>query len=319
MKPSSVFAIFGFAATALAGPLAGGEQATKVVVRTNEAVTSVIAQCSAAIVKLDGSVKAFAGDSKQIEADAIALVGTIRTGVASLGSAAEIELDAKLQASLSGLQTAASSLINNMVAAKAKFEAAGMCSTVLGAMTELSTQVKGLFDATSKLCGESAGGILSGLMSGLTDMLNKGTAAFGINVCKNTVGGGSGGSYPTATLTFTASNPILRTSTALPVTQGPPAGVTVTVTMPGDDCDVTTPTSAPVISQPPPPTPTTTTIRSTIIQTVSSVVQSNPPVPGTTGLFPTSARPSSPVVTAGAVANAAVPMGVVAIVAALAL
>ncbi|KAI1871664.1 hypothetical protein JX265_005650 [Neoarthrinium moseri] len=296
MKASSILGGLALAGTSVADSTLASPPSK--VQRDITAVSSAVAQVSAAMVTLDTSVKAFDTDATQVKSDSAALIETIKSAATTLDGSSDLSLtDAvSLQSSVSSLGTVGKSLISDLEAKKSQFEKAGLCSDVQSSFTDISTTSNSLIETIIGKLPEEAQSIAKGLVGDVQDTLQKGADAFSSSNCKS-----SGGSSALITASATATG--AKATSEVAATGGGGAGaVTVTVTAPcqcaGSSTTRTTaasiPSSFPVSSFP-----------------VTSV-RANSTIPGTGTLVRPSSTTASAIVTAGASANGIGPVGLVA-------
>jgi hypothetical protein len=226
-------------------------------------LTSVAAEISDALTQLDTSVKGFETDASQVQSSASNLVSVIKSGTSKIVSSSDsISLSdvMGLQDVATSLVTAGQSLITDLEAKKAAFEAAGLCASVADTITSVGTEIKGFVDGVvKKLPQDVQAGALQ-LTGGISDFLTKGAESFGASQCKDAASSSSAvgtatatatettavkDTYPTSAIAITSSD-IATTSSAEAVTEtGLSTAVTVTVTAPCA-CE-TSSTSTPVI------------------------------------------------------------------------
>ncbi|KAI1848724.1 hypothetical protein JX266_005583 [Neoarthrinium moseri] len=297
MKASSILGGLALAGTSVADSTLASPPSK--VQRDITAVSSAVAQVSAAMVTLDTSVKAFDTDATQVKSDSAALIETIKSAATTLDGSSDLSLtDAvSLQSSVSSLGTVGKSLISDLEAKKSQFEKAGLCSDVQSSFTDISTTSNSLIETIIGKLPEEAQSIAKGLVGDVQDTLQKGADAFSSSNCKS-----SGGSSALITASATATGAKATSEVAATGGGGGAGAVTVTVTAPcqcaGSSTTRTTaasiPSSFPVSSFP-----------------VTSV-RANSTIPGTGTLVRPSSTTASAIVTAGASANGIGPVGLVA-------
>jgi hypothetical protein len=148
-------------------------------------VSSVVAGVSAAITKLDTSVKAFSGDATQITADSAALITTLKTGATTIQGSTALSLTEALglQSSVTTLQTAADGLVTDLGAKKAAFQTAKLCTTVATTVQDVQTSSNTLITGVVSKVPAAGQGIANNLVGGLKDTLSKGVALFANGAC----------------------------------------------------------------------------------------------------------------------------------------
>ncbi|OTB01725.1 hypothetical protein M426DRAFT_44517, partial [Hypoxylon sp. CI-4A] len=157
------------------------------VARDLASVTSVVSQVSAAITKLDTTVKAFDGsDLTGVKTDAEALVSALTSGASALASGGdELSLtDALgLQDAVTPLGPAAAALVKDVTAKKSQFEQAGLCGTVDSAITDAGTAAKSLVDGVIAQVPQAVQSIAKSAADGLVDTLTKLASQFASDQC----------------------------------------------------------------------------------------------------------------------------------------
>ncbi|OTA68006.1 hypothetical protein K449DRAFT_419685 [Hypoxylon sp. EC38] len=204
MKASAFFTLALTAAGVVAEPVPV-EPPTKVA-RDIATITSVVAQVSAAMSKLDTTVKAFDGsDLTGVETDAKALVSALTSGASTLASAGgSLSLtDAlSLQDVVTPLGPAAEALVSDVSAKKQQLEKAGLCSIVGSAIQDAGSAAKSLVDNVVAQVPEAAQAIAQQAASNVVDTLTNLAAEFAADKCTNA---GSSASSVVATSTALAA------------------------------------------------------------------------------------------------------------------
>ncbi|XDG01583.1 hypothetical protein ABKA04_001198 [Annulohypoxylon sp. FPYF3050] len=311
MKTSTFFTL-AVAVAGVSADLVPDQPPTKVK-RDLATVTSVVSQVSAAITKLDASVKTFDGsDLTSVQSNAQALISALTSGASSLASSGAISLtDALgLQSVVTPLGSAAETLVQDVVDKKDKFQQAAACSVVGNEISSAGTAAKSLVDGVVSMVPEAAQSIAQSVASKIVDTLTNLASEFSSDKCKN-----SGSSTSTAAATAAATSnatavsaqdgsyPVLTSTTAKEIATG--SAVTVTVTAPCV-CSQSSTSSAVVVITSSTPTP--------IFPANSTTV-----FPTGTGAISTPASATQSIVTAGAVAHGAASgsMGFIAAIAAV--
>ncbi|OTA91510.1 hypothetical protein M434DRAFT_388575 [Hypoxylon sp. CO27-5] len=309
MKASTFFALALTAAGAVAEPVPA-QPPTKVA-RDIATVTSVVAQVSAAMSKLDTTVKAFDGsDLTGVETDAKALVSALTSGASTLASAGgSLSLtDAlSLQDLVTPLGPAAEALVSDVSAKKTQFEKAGLCSIVGSAIQDAGSAAKSLVDNVVAQVPEAAQAIAQQAASNVVDTLTNLAAEFAANKCTNAASSASGVVATSTALAAiesaaaSSSSNAVETLVAATTAKEVAASSAVTVTVTAACACSESSTSSAVVSI----TTPLANLNSTVFPT------------GTGGLS-TRPTPTQSIVTAGAVAHG-VASGSVGFVAALAM
>ncbi|KAI0883127.1 hydrophobic surface binding protein A-domain-containing protein [Annulohypoxylon maeteangense] len=305
MKTSTFFTV-AVAVAGVSADIVPAQPPTKVQ-RDLATVTSVVSQVSAAITKLDTSVKSFDGsDLSGVQTNAQALISALTSGASTLGSSGSISLsDAlSLQSVVTPLGTVAQTLVDDVIAKKDKFQQAAACSTVGTQISNAGTAAKSLVDGVVAQVPEAAQSIAESVASKIVDTLTNLTSEFSSDKCKN-----SGSSASSATVSSRTTAVALKESSAAVVASttakelATNSAVTVTVTAPCV-CSGSTTSSAVVIR----------TSSAPVFPANSTTVF----LTGT-GAKSTPASATQSIVTAGAIAHGAASgsMGFVAAVAAV--
>ncbi|KAI0110514.1 hydrophobic surface binding protein A-domain-containing protein [Hypoxylon sp. NC0597] len=305
MKASAFFTLALTAAGVVAEPVPA-QQPTKVA-RDIATVTSVVAQVSAAMSKLDTTVKAFDGsDLTSVETDAKALVSALTSGASTLASAGgSLSLtDAlSLQDVVTPLGPAAEALVSDVSAKKTQFEKAGLCSIVGSAIQDAGSGAKSLVDNVVAQVPEAAQAIAQQVAGTVVDTLTNLASEFAADKCKNA--GGSASSVvasSTALAAVESSSAAMETIVASTTAKEVAAGSAVTVTVTAPCACSESSTSSAIVS----------------ITTPLAGLNSTAVFPTGTGGLSTKPTPTQSIVTAGAVAHGAA-SGSVGFVAALAM
>ncbi|KAI0835167.1 hydrophobic surface binding protein A-domain-containing protein [Hypoxylon sp. FL0890] len=316
MKASAFFTL-AFTASGVIGEPVPAQPPTKVV-RDIATVTSVVAQVSAAITKLDTTVKAFDGsDLTSVETEAKALVSALTSGASTLASAGDsLSLtDALgLQDVVTPLGPAAEALVSDVTAKKTQFEKAGLCSIVGSAIQDTGSAAKSLVDNVVAQVPEEAQEVAQQVAGNVVDTLTNLAAEFETDKCKDAGGSASSvaassstalaaveSSFAVASGSTSVAETVVASTTAKEVANG--NAVTVTVTAPCACSQSSTSSAVVSIATP------LAGLNSTVFPTGTGVLSTKPtPTPTSTQLIPT----------AGAVAHG-VSSGSVGLVAALAL
>ncbi|KAI0532211.1 hydrophobic surface binding protein A-domain-containing protein [Xylaria digitata] len=206
-------------------------------------VTSVVAQISEAITKLDTSVKAFEKDGTQVQADAENLVSTIKDGASTIISSGAISLDDALglQDVATSLATAGQTLLADIESKKEAFQASDLCESVQSTIKSVGSEVQSLVDSIVKQLPDDAQAVASQLTSGISTALTSGAAVL---QCK-----GSGASSSAVVIT-TVNNAADTYPTSLIIATSSAGGaVTVTVTETAPClCESTSISSIPILT-----------------------------------------------------------------------
>ncbi|KAI1372743.1 hydrophobic surface binding protein A-domain-containing protein [Hypoxylon crocopeplum] len=188
MKTSTIIAAaLTAAATVTAEPVPA--PLPTIVTRDLAAVSSVVAQVSDAMTKLDTSVKAFDGaDVSGVQTDSQGLITALTSGAKTLaGATDELSLtDALgLQAVVTPLGPAAETLVKDVSAKKAAFEKAGLCTVVGGAIKDAGSAAKTLVDGVVAQVPEAGQGIAKQVSGSIVDTLTGLVAEFAADKCKD--------------------------------------------------------------------------------------------------------------------------------------
>ncbi|KAK8137567.1 hypothetical protein PG984_003060 [Apiospora sp. TS-2023a] len=285
-------------------------------------VSDLITSVSGAMSQLDTSIKAFDGkDASQVKTDTEKLVSTVKECASSLkGSAKEITLQeiAGLQPLMSGINTIGQGLASDFEKKKTEFEQSELCTIIQGGLQSIGKETKKLMDGVVGKCPQEAKVATASLGEGVVSTLTKGADMFKAFHCMpQPPNGGSKHNNPpapapvhsSAAASASASVPVVpvappkQSAVAPPPAVAAPVTVTATVTAP---CICS---SMPAVPAPPKaPAPGTT---KSVPAAPFPTGPSKTTVAGSTGgIKPT--QTGVPVVTAAAVPNAVVPMGVVA-------
>ncbi|KAI0398941.1 hydrophobic surface binding protein A-domain-containing protein [Xylaria palmicola] len=244
-------------------------------------VTSVAAQISEAITKLDDSVKAFVSDTTQLKQDAESLVSTIKAGAASVVSSGPISLDDALglQTVAASVATAGGALLMDLEAKKDALEAAGLCGTVHSAIQGFTAEVADFIDGVVKQLPQESQDVVRQLTGSITDTLTGGASSFAASQCKSPAS--SSVDTPSATSIEADTYPTSAAASSSAAT----GAVTVTVTAPcvcsSSSSSVSIPVLTPTVSVPFPtgsnstsivPTGALTTTSATTIPTAGAGV-----------------------------------------------
>ncbi|KAI1099559.1 hydrophobic surface binding protein A-domain-containing protein [Jackrogersella minutella] len=311
MKPSTLFTL-ALAAVGVSADLVPAEPPTKVK-RDIATVTSVVAQVSAAITKLDTSVKAFTGDDLSgVKADAQALVSALTSGASTLASAGgtlSLSDALDLQSAVTPLGPAAQALVQDVTAQKSKFEQAAACSVIGGVVQDAGKAAKSLVDDVVAQVPTEAQDIAQQAASNIVTTLTSLTSEFTADNCTDAAGASSSAAAAAvSSTTTTAAAAVFQTSSADAVAASASStakevaaegAVTVTVTAPCACSQAATSSAVVVLSSTP-----AFAANSTVLPTGTGALTAKP-------------SPSQSIVTAGAVAHG-VASGSVGFVAALA-
>ncbi|KAI1135616.1 hydrophobic surface binding protein A-domain-containing protein [Hypoxylon sp. FL0543] len=246
MKASAFFTLAFSAAGVVAEPVQA-QPPTKVA-RDIATVTSVVAQVSAAITKLDTTVKAFDGsDLTGVETDAKALVSALTSGASTLanaGGSLSLTDALGLQDVVTPLGPAAEALVSDVTAKKTQFESAGLCSIVGSAIQDAGSAAKSLVDNVIAQVPQAAQAIAQQVAGNVVDTLTNLAAEFAADKCKDAGSSASSGvaassstalaavgsSSAAVSSSASAAETVVASTTAKEVATG--NAVTVTVTAP---------------------------------------------------------------------------------------
>ncbi|KAI2613445.1 hypothetical protein GGR54DRAFT_329165 [Hypoxylon sp. NC1633] len=190
MKTSAFFTAAVAAATTVAADPAVAEQPTKVA-RDLASVTSVVAQVSAAMSKLDTTVKAFDGsDISGVQADAQSLVTALTSGtsaLASAGTSGQLSLvDAiGLQDIVAPLGPASQALLTDLADKKSAFEKAALCTVVGVAVKDAGSAAKALVDGVVGQVPQAAQAVASQVAGSIVDTFTTLAGQFAADKCKD--------------------------------------------------------------------------------------------------------------------------------------
>ncbi|KAI2629213.1 hydrophobic surface binding protein A-domain-containing protein [Hypomontagnella submonticulosa] len=340
MKSSTIFTAALTATGVMADPVP-----TKVIrVRDMASVTSVVAQVSGAVTKLDTSVKAFDGSNiNGVQADAQALVSALTSGAATLASSGTLSLTDALGLVdiISPLGPAAQTLVKDVSDKKPQFEKFALCSVVGKVVGDVGTAAKPLVDNIVKRIPEAAQAIAGQVAVDVVDTLTQLAGEFAADKCKDAAVSSSSAvhsssaakpsvwSTPASPISAAMSHAASSSTTPTYLVWATPAhNTTIPILTPivahpspsASQCSektvmvtvtVTAPCSFETSSVPPPPPPINTP------PPVNNTPLPPPPPKNTTTPPTNSTTPPIPIVTAGAVAHG-VGSGAIGLVAAFA-
>ncbi|KAI0007365.1 hydrophobic surface binding protein A-domain-containing protein [Xylariaceae sp. FL0662B] len=311
MKTSAILPSFTLALAAAAEP-------TKVS-RDTTAVTSAVAQISDAIGQLDTSVQGFTNDATQVQADAKNLISTMKSAVSSISDMGEISMvdAAGLEEPVKSLGAAGQTLLDNLLSKKGAFQSADLCSTAQGLVQDVSDETQSLVKSVIDMMPQEIQQQAQQASGELTQIMSKGTTAFGADQCKAAAAAASG---PASAFAPSAAAPSAPAGGAVPpmpmgsafpmpfnpvARQAAPQTVTVTVTAPCSGAAVSSapPASAPATTPATTPYPIVSSASVTPSQGMNSTY-------APTGAYSTSSFP--PIATAGAATYGAGSAGVLA-------
>ncbi|KAL7625821.1 hypothetical protein AAE478_005044 [Parahypoxylon ruwenzoriense] len=274
-------------------------------------VTSVVAQVSDAITKLDKSVKAFDGsDASALQSDSKALLSAITSGASTLTSSGDSFslVDALgLQDAISPLGPAAEGLFKDIKAKKSQFESADLCDVVLTSITDVGNAAKSLLGGVINQMPEEIQPIAKKLAESAVDTLAGIASDFASDKCKNKGAAASSSAMAVTSSAAAGHSSAAAATSSAAVWTSPAATETIVVQHPAVTTAVTVTVTAPCVCE-------GTTTSAIPIITSSSIRPNSTFVAPTGNLTSTS---TIPFVTAGAVAHG-VNSGSVGLLAALA-
>ncbi|KAI0376125.1 hypothetical protein F5Y04DRAFT_273960 [Hypomontagnella monticulosa] len=184
MKSSTILT----AALTATGVVADPVPTKAIRVRDMASVTSVVAQVSGAITKLDTSVKAFDGSNiNGVQTDAQTLVSTLTSGATTLASGDILSLTDALALVdlLSPLAPLAQTLVKDVTDKKPQFEKAAQCAVAKKIVSDVGTAAKPVVDNIVKQIPEAAKAVAAQAAVDVVDTLTKLAGEFAADKCKD--------------------------------------------------------------------------------------------------------------------------------------
>jgi len=167
------------------------------------AVNSAFNRVDVGLKNLDSAVQAFTKDPTQLNQATDDLLGTITSVTTEIQAGSDLTLQdaTSLQASVMGLVTSGTAVVNDFEAKKPAIAAASLCGTVLDQTTSISTASQLLVAAVIAKLPAEARQIGMQVAAGVTEVLQRPALAFAPSNC--TAGVGTSGTVLTATIQST--------------------------------------------------------------------------------------------------------------------
>ncbi|OAQ60337.1 hydrophobic surface binding protein A domain-containing protein [Pochonia chlamydosporia 170] len=155
--------------------------------RDAKAITDVFAAVQSNIDSLDQAVLAWTCNPGPVLKASYTLISTIKTGVNTVSASANLTLSESLSllTPVQNLKTHAQTLVNDLKAKKPQIQTDFECDVVRQTISDMSTNSKGLVDATISKVPAAAQDIAKKQAQGILDVLNDAQTSFNTTNCVN--------------------------------------------------------------------------------------------------------------------------------------
>lgn len=183
------------------------------------AITNVLNAVGSGLTALDSAVKSFSGDASAIDSSAAALIATINTQAATVpGTGALTVADAiGLAGPVQALQALGQTLVDDLIAKKSAFEAAGLCSDLNSITSGIQSSSTSLINAIVALVPDTVQTVAQQLAAPFVASLAQGSSAYAPGSCVDAT------TNPSTTAATASTTPAASSSTPAATAPGTPS------------------------------------------------------------------------------------------------